>query len=82
MTKVYILHNDSCDLLLGVYSSYENAVSAMLCAVEGYAVDSLTPDNVVSTYCFISPTTGEVVAMSIERATLDDPFFLPHKKEG
>lgn len=79
--EVYILHNESHSLMLGVYSCYENAVNAMLCATEGYVVDSLAPDVVVSTYCFISPTTGEVVTMSIERATMDDPFFLPHKKE-
>lgn len=82
MTKVYILHNESLSLLVGVFSCYENAVNAMLCAMEGWVIDTLTPDTAVSTYSFVSTTTGEVVEMSIERVTLDDPFFLPHKKEG
>lgn len=81
MSKVYILHNESREMIVGVFSCYENAVNAMLCAMEGWVIDSVTPDVVVSTYSFISTATGEGVEMSIERATLDDPFFLPHKKE-
>lgn len=79
--EVYILHNESREMMVGVFSCYENAVNAMFCAMEGWAIDSVVPDVVVSTYSFISTSTGEVMEMSIERATMDDPFFLPHKKE-
>ena len=82
MTKeVYILRNETHAVMTGVFSCYENAVNAMFCAMEGWVVDTVTPDVVVSSYSFIHPNTGEVVEMSVERATMDDPFFLPHKKE-